>query len=144
MCRFLVVGMLALFFFFFLMIRRPPRSTLFPYTTLFRSDCRSGAVANLHVTDAARGMIQPFLLDGSQHAFGGSAPQIVEDDVDAIAVNLVPKGAHQRIAILTQREGGVGAHRAQGVQRPLIASRRDDASRPEPLRDLHCQLTGAA
>src|SRR5476649_2982810 len=29
-----------LFFFFFLMIRRPPRSTLFPYTTLFRSPCR--------------------------------------------------------------------------------------------------------
>src|SRR6266851_7723508 len=34
-------------FFFFLMIRRPPRSTLFPYTTLFRSpprqrrDCRT-------------------------------------------------------------------------------------------------------
>src|SRR5947209_12025699 len=27
--------------FFFLMIRRPPRSTLFPYTTLFRSDPRS-------------------------------------------------------------------------------------------------------
>src|SRR3712207_7755762 len=26
--------------FFFLMIRRPPRSTLFPYTTLFRSRCR--------------------------------------------------------------------------------------------------------
>src|SRR5260221_7914038 len=26
-----------LYFFFFLMIRRPPRSTLFPYTTLFRS-----------------------------------------------------------------------------------------------------------
>src|SRR4051812_50163579 len=25
--------------FFFLMIRRPPRSTLFPYTTLFRSPC---------------------------------------------------------------------------------------------------------
>src|SRR3712207_8067886 len=30
-------------FFFFLMIRRPPRSTLFPYTTLFRS--RSNAIA---------------------------------------------------------------------------------------------------
>src|SRR5260370_14634609 len=28
------------FFFFFLMIRRPPRSTLFPYTTLFRSGLR--------------------------------------------------------------------------------------------------------
>src|SRR3989337_284437 len=29
---------LSLVFFFFLMIRRPPRSTLFPYTTLFRSN----------------------------------------------------------------------------------------------------------
>src|SRR5947209_10122518 len=29
--------MRVFFFFFFLMIRRPPRSTLFPYTTLFRS-----------------------------------------------------------------------------------------------------------
>src|SRR2546430_4754702 len=31
------------FFFFFLMIRRPPRSTLFPYTTLFRSRISSGS-----------------------------------------------------------------------------------------------------
>src|SRR5215208_7724994 len=29
-------------FFFFLMIRRPPRSTLFPYTTLFRPACGRG------------------------------------------------------------------------------------------------------
>src|SRR5256886_8576416 len=29
--------MIFVFYFFFLMIRRPPRSTLFPYTTLFRS-----------------------------------------------------------------------------------------------------------
>src|SRR5258705_6848051 len=35
-------------FFFFLMIRRPPRSTLFPYTTLFRSDPDlSGSELNL-------------------------------------------------------------------------------------------------
>src|SRR5437667_4835584 len=32
-------------FFFFLMIRRPPRSTLFPYTTLFRSPRRSIALS---------------------------------------------------------------------------------------------------
>src|SRR2546430_7063553 len=32
---------MILFFFFFLMIRRPPRSTLFPYTTLFRSGVNS-------------------------------------------------------------------------------------------------------
>src|SRR5712675_2855972 len=34
--------LLFIFFFFFLMIRRPPRSTLFPYTTLFRSRGRGG------------------------------------------------------------------------------------------------------
>src|SRR5215469_17608111 len=34
-----VIGQLFVFF-FFLMIRRPPRSTLFPYTTLFRSGGR--------------------------------------------------------------------------------------------------------
>src|SRR6266496_5507557 len=33
----LVVSSFFLFIIFFLMIRRPPRSTLFPYTTLFRS-----------------------------------------------------------------------------------------------------------
>src|SRR5256885_12205547 len=41
--------MLLTLFFFFLMIRRPPRSTLFPYTTLFRSCatrfCRRTAAA---------------------------------------------------------------------------------------------------
>src|SRR3712207_7627568 len=35
--------------FFFLMIRRPPRSTLFPYTTLFRSRLRSTAEAHHRV-----------------------------------------------------------------------------------------------
>src|SRR5256885_16345842 len=36
---FLLIRILTVFF-FFLMIRRPPRSTLFPYTTLFRSVLR--------------------------------------------------------------------------------------------------------
>src|SRR5215203_6515933 len=36
----LLISISLFFFFFFLMIRRPPRSTLFPYTTLFRS-CRA-------------------------------------------------------------------------------------------------------
>src|SRR6266478_3465316 len=34
----------SLIFFFFLMIRRPPRSTLFPYTTLFRSEASCAMV----------------------------------------------------------------------------------------------------
>src|SRR2546423_14774194 len=43
-------------FFFFLMIRRPPRSTLFPYTTLFRS--AAGAV-RCHPAAARRADRQP-------------------------------------------------------------------------------------
>src|SRR3712207_9278556 len=39
----MLVPTVLLYFFFFLMIRRPPRSTLFPYTTLFRSEVRVGA-----------------------------------------------------------------------------------------------------
>src|SRR2546422_4465063 len=37
MCLYSTVSSTLSLFFFFLMIRRPPRSTLFPYTTLFRS-----------------------------------------------------------------------------------------------------------
>src|SRR3989454_12474282 len=45
------------FFFFFLMIRRPPRSTLFPYTTLFRSNPLSATA----IGRAARGEAKPEL-----------------------------------------------------------------------------------
>src|SRR5690349_25044492 len=38
--------------FFFLMIRRPPRSTLFPYTTLFRSE-------NAHNDKSVHGVLNP-------------------------------------------------------------------------------------
>src|SRR2546430_7118287 len=40
------VGVSLVLIFFFLMIRRPPRSTLFPYTTLFRSVGRRRTVPN--------------------------------------------------------------------------------------------------
>src|ERR1039457_6816851 len=47
----LVVFFMFFFFFFFLMIRRPPRSTLFPYTTLFRSAC---GVQRVNVNEISR------------------------------------------------------------------------------------------
>src|SRR6266480_6424683 len=42
-CILVVLLSFILIFFFFLMIRRPPRSTLFPYTTLFRSNCATAS-----------------------------------------------------------------------------------------------------
>src|SRR5256886_6121549 len=51
--------LLSFFFFFFLMIRRPPRSTLFPYTTLFRSVVHGGVgVLVLRVDDPADGNLR--------------------------------------------------------------------------------------
>src|SRR2546426_8911620 len=50
-------------FFFFLMIRRPPRSTLFPYTTLFRS--RPEAHASRHV-GFERGAARPLRVHNSR------------------------------------------------------------------------------
>src|SRR2546427_7090710 len=44
-----------LLFFFFLMIRRPPRSTLFPYTTLFRSAVRDEELLGHGRIGVARG-----------------------------------------------------------------------------------------
>src|SRR3989475_7233835 len=62
------------FFFFFLMIRRPPRSTLFPYTTLFRSLIlvllADGGLEGLFLLGrplAALGL-DAVALDGGQHA----------------------------------------------------------------------------
>src|SRR2546425_2315833 len=50
MCLFvLTYRLFYLVFFFFLMIRRPPRSTLFPYTTLFRSPFQLGLQDELGV-----------------------------------------------------------------------------------------------
>src|SRR3989441_1933356 len=44
-------------FFFFLMIRRPPRSTLFPYTTLFRSATQSLCIQALGKTQVVTRMV---------------------------------------------------------------------------------------
>src|SRR5258706_7480534 len=49
-------------FFFFLMIRRPPRSTLFPYTTLFRSPWDTDAPLDDYLVRAARSGIQRTVL----------------------------------------------------------------------------------
>src|SRR5437899_6228928 len=51
------------FFFFFLMIRRPPRSTLFPYTTLFRSGLMARPRSALRYPSLADGLERVSHLD---------------------------------------------------------------------------------
>src|SRR2546429_8606245 len=47
----------CVFFFFFLMIRRPPRSTLFPYTTLFRSSIAGSNVSPTRHIGAGKAVV---------------------------------------------------------------------------------------
>src|SRR5258708_21668654 len=73
----------ALLLFFFLMIRRPPRSTLFPYTTLFRSGkLRPASRGNTHCHSSARCGVQSKCCaqgararrSGARRRLGGSWP----------------------------------------------------------------------
>src|SRR5258708_24159664 len=64
-----VYGPALIVLFFFLMIRRPPRSTLFPYTTLFRSPCTDPA----EIDDLARAKI---VVDRSGNALYFSRSRI--------------------------------------------------------------------
>src|SRR2546430_9126753 len=59
------------------MIRRPPRSTLFPYTTLFRSARQSNNGAPCRRTLCASCAASPYEKDGG--AFRGSAPHRSEE-----------------------------------------------------------------
>src|SRR3712207_7146691 len=56
-----------LIFFFFLMIRRPPRSTLFPYTTLFRSAVLVGGLQLVGVEGVAEEQLP---AEGAHRPFG--------------------------------------------------------------------------
>src|SRR2546430_16688312 len=86
-------------FFFFLMIRRPPRSTLFPYTTLFRSqrgrlhDLTGLAVPALGYVVGDPGCLQRMVacraepLDRRHRAFYGAARQHARALRDAVDVH---------------------------------------------------------
>src|SRR2546426_9840554 len=66
----------VLLFFFFLMIRRPPRSTLFPYTTLFRSFDIAGLYA-YHLAEHHTPAVHS--LAPSQNVFLAAASQRSEE-----------------------------------------------------------------
>src|SRR3712207_7924747 len=74
--------------FFFLMIRRPPRSTLFPYTTLFRSRLVEPAAAVVNVQ-----------LTGSSVLPAASVMALVSDAVDRKSTRLNSSHANISYAV---------------------------------------------
>src|SRR3989442_13149207 len=97
--------------FFFLMIRRPPRSTLFPYTTLFRSiverRLRGGNRLVVGDPDAAHGPTRTDDPDRGAHGLVGA--NALEDGGDAEAA---AQRAHAR-----DRPFAAPAHDVRGAER---------------------------
>src|SRR5439155_22760169 len=98
---------LSLFFFFFLMIRPPPRSTLFPYTTLFRSNTIESDV-NLTRDGIPVLSHEPFVDPHlARHADGSAYPDRKSTRLNSshvaisYAVFCLKKKKHYAIAILT-------------------------------------------
>src|SRR2546422_10636704 len=76
------------FFFFFLMIRRPPRSTLFPYTTLFRSNCGPNASGiNLRDFAPCQGALQNGASAALQLQFTTASNQLYKGDRKSTRLN---------------------------------------------------------
>src|SRR2546430_12320544 len=102
MCVIVGACMKGTFYFFFLMIRRPPRSTLFPYTTLFRSPGRqtdqgselpgpfSGRQDNLrseeHTSElqSQSNLVCRLLLEKKNTASSHVIPALIKKCVDAV------------------------------------------------------------
>src|SRR2546425_212573 len=107
---------LRFFFFFFLMIRRPPRSTLFPYTTLFRS----------------LGRPRRSLLAGFQHHVcdpdGLPVPRSRELERHAVAEGVVAKVARRFLFCRSSRSVSAGRSAASRIQW------RRRAATPSPRR----------
>src|SRR5256886_17544139 len=102
-----------IFFFFFLMIRRPPRSTLFPYTTLFRSAVQIGVVVAADLCDAVAAELleEGVSEDDGQHGLADDAGRGHGADVAPLhdRVHRLLRGEVHRLE--RRAEGREGLHR---------------------------------
>src|SRR3712207_8390924 len=90
--------------FFFLMIRRPPRSTLFPYTTLFRSQLRERV---FHV--AGRGAFDIEVL-GYEAAIALLQSGLLQDEGDVFSLD---EEKLRRTEFFTRKDGALSANGAR-------------------------------
>src|SRR3989454_11709434 len=117
------------FFFFFLMIRRPPRSTLFPYTTLFRSRLDPRAEERLFgllvLVPVVRHRGVALDTEVADLALRHGAPLVVHDG-ELVARHGEPRGAGTRPAVTVRDEDMA------------------DLGRTDPVDDLHTEALAPA
>src|SRR3989454_370739 len=93
------------------MIRRPPRSTLFPYTTLFRSGAMGPGTRSISVT-------RNVTFDEVREAYAVQAGGLIDGGVDALLLETQQDTLNVKAAAIGVRH----AMRAAGVDRPLMVS----------------------
>src|SRR5258708_21893312 len=134
------------------MIRRPPRSTLFPYTTLFRSEIGSAVVTN-HEVEVMQGEFigslrcpytgAPFALSasdaGSSIDFGVATSEAGRFPIIAGILRLLSDELQEPLVELIERGQNEAALRAA----PEVWRRNVNASSPliEQLSSLTCTIT---
>src|SRR6266540_4992867 len=119
------------FIFFFLMIRRPPRSTLFPYTTLFRSHLLRGRLR------AHRS-----ILPGNGRPEDGPLAEARRPGVDPTEhLHRHPRGASDRMELLRRarsrteaQERSLGAPACTAVPAEYVPQRAASVGVPRALR----------
>src|SRR5258706_4635201 len=133
------------FFFFFLMIRRPPRSTLFPYTTLFRSNGPAGARFITPTSEELKRIlakypfIKPVTLPAGSYA-GQTAPIAALGSWSLVLARPgLPDAAADKVARpLHKAQGALGAKPEQAKEctlaNTLIAAPRQDLIHPALLQ----------
>src|SRR5437667_6623069 len=121
--------LLLLSFFFFLMIRRPPRSTLFPYTTLFRSRARA---PRLVCRVRARGPRRPHAERGPRAAAAPASRLARAQAAAGGGMAGTPARAH---VLQTLRDAGPGCGRRRArSDAPALPATRRRSRRPERAR----------
>src|SRR3712207_8596150 len=102
------------------MIRRPPRSTLFPYTTLFRSTCSSEkwALPNNAVPSGKTGLpVQArFRISQGENAAVPASPNTSGPDRKSTRLNSSHANISYAVFCLKKKKQGVTQTRDQGIQ----------------------------
>src|SRR5256885_5040576 len=136
---------MSFFFFFFLMIRRPPRSTLFPYTTLFRSVHADEQPREIEECIAEHG-VRPIELLAETGCLGPRTTVVHATHADGSELDLLAQ-AGARVCACPTTEANLGdgflpvarlLHRGVGL---CIGS--DSNVRIDPLEELR-ELEGIA
>src|SRR3989338_7377322 len=126
-----------LLFFFFLMIRRPPRSPLFPYTTLFRSG--SATKQDLLETADVRRRLEKLIAALTKEAEGLELGSKIQSQVQSGRAK-TQRGCYLREQMKAiQKELGEGDERSQEIgelRQKIEAAGMSEEARKEALREL--------